>query len=104
MFRPNAFQITSSGHENIVSEKPWAKKDIVYGSAYMHELGHTFGFWPIPGHSRRPFSFFLSRPYKSCMNYRYMYYTIDYSDGSRRLPDLDDWSRMDLTFFEREWN
>jgi hypothetical protein len=104
MFRTNAFQITSTGHENIVSERGWADRDTVYASAYMHELGHTFAFWPIPGHSRRPISFFISGPYKSCMNYRYMYYTVDYSDGSRRLPDLDDWSRMDLTFFEREWN
>jgi len=105
MFRSNAFQITSSGHEKIVLEKSWANRDTVFGSAYMHELGHTFGFNPIPGHSRSGglIGYLINRPYKSCMNYRYMYYTIDYSDGSRRLPDLDDWSRMDLTSFEREW-
>ncbi|MCK5261679.1 MAG: hypothetical protein KAJ44_05825, partial [Thermoplasmatales archaeon] len=62
------------------------------------------GFWPIPGHNNRLISWFISRPYKSCMNYGYMYYTVDYSDGSRGIPDLDDWSRMDLAYFEREWN
>ncbi|MCK5261827.1 MAG: hypothetical protein KAJ44_06575, partial [Thermoplasmatales archaeon] len=67
--------------------------------------GHTFGFWPIPGHSRNGglIGWLINRPYKSCMNYGYMYYTVDYSDGSRGIPDLDDWSRMDLAYFEREW-
>ena len=107
MFRANAFQITSTGHE-IESEKPWANRDVVYASAYMHELGHTFGFWPIPGHARIGgilgiLYWLFCRSYKSCMNYGYMYYTVDYSDGSRRPPDKDDWSRMDLSFFEREW-
>ncbi|UCF12667.1 MAG: hypothetical protein JSW06_11670, partial [Thermoplasmatales archaeon] len=105
VFRRNAFQISSFGHENIASEKSWAIKDIVYASAYMHELGHTFGFWPIPGHTRGGgiIGYLINRPYKSCMNYGYMYYTVDYSDGSRTSPDLDDWSRMNLAHFEREW-
>jgi len=105
VFRPNAFQISSFGHE-VVSEEPWADRDVVYASAYMHELGHTFDFDPIPGHTRYGglIGWLINRPYKSCMNYGYMYYTVDYSDGSRRSPDLDDWSRMDLTFFERDWH
>ncbi|UCF12691.1 MAG: hypothetical protein JSW06_00125, partial [Thermoplasmatales archaeon] len=104
VFRSNAFQISSFGHENIVLENFWANRETVFGSAYMHELGHTFDFDPIPGHSQSLIDLLLSRPYKSCMSYGYTYYTIDYSDGSRRSPDLDDWSRMDFTHFEREWH
>ena len=107
MFRPNAFQISSTGHEKKASE-PLLDRDTVYASAYMHETGHTLGFWPIPGHNQ--FSMYpwqlgwwLNRPYKSCMNYGYMYYTVDYSDGSRIIKDYDDWSRMRLDYFEQDW-
>lgn len=107
MFRPNAFQITSKGHEKISNEW-WSERDVVYASAYMHELGHTFNFNPIPGHNKASFypwqiGWWINRPYKSCMNYGYMYYTVDYSDGTRSYPDLNDWERMDFSYFERSW-
>ena len=107
MFRANAYQIASKGHEKL-SKEDWADRDVVYASAYMHELGHTLGFWPIPGHDRRSMypwqlGWWINRPYKSCMNYGYMYYTVDYSDGSRLFRDYDDWTRMRLDYFEREW-
>ena len=107
MFRANAFQISSTGHEKKASE-PLLDRDTVYASAYMHETGHTLGFWPIPGHNRNSMypwqlGWWLNRPYKSCMNYGYMYYTVDYSDGSRIIKDYDDWSRMRLDYFEKEW-
>ena len=107
MFRTNSFQISSEGMEK-KSEKLTLQRDIVYASAYMHELGHTFAFNPIPGHD--PFSkypwqigWWLNRPYKSVMNYAWMYQIVDYSDGSRRSPDIDDWSRIDYHSFEHEW-
>jgi len=104
MFRHNAFQVTSSGHE-IVSENTGLDRDIVYACAYMHELGHTFAFWPIPGHNRLDglaglIDYFRSLPYRSCMNYHYMYWLVDYSDGSRGAGDYDDWERMKLDYFE----
>jgi len=107
MFRSNAFIIASRGHEKLSKESN-LDRDVVYGSAYMHELGHTFAFWPIPGHnqaSKFPYQigWWINRPYKSCMNYGYMYYMVDYSDGSRPLPDIDDWARIDYDSFEREW-
>ena len=108
MFRSNAFQVSTLGHE-YKSENPILDRDEVYASAYMHELGHTFSFWPIPGHdklSMHPWQlgWWINRPYKSCMNYGYMYYTVDYSDGSRASPiDLNDWERMSYTSFERDW-
>lgn len=104
MFQPNAFQITSSYLEEKATN-PLLERDIVYASAYMHESGHTFGFWPIPGHNR--FSLYpwqlgwwINRPYRSCMNYGWTYLIVDYSDGSRRAPDLNDWDRMDYSYFE----
>ena len=107
MFRRNAFQVSSSGHDNLIKNNPSYDRDTVYASAYMHELGHTFGFWPIPGHDHNSVfpwqaGYWINRPYKSCMNYGYMYTTVDYSDGSRRAPDLDDWDRMKLNYFQRD--
>jgi hypothetical protein len=110
MFRPNAFQIACHGLELKVNQ--YADKDIIFASAYMHELGHTLGFWPLPGHNQGSMypwqlGWWISRPYKSCMNYGWIYQIVDYSDGSRPLPDLDDWNttkRMNLSSFEEEWN
>lgn len=106
-FRPNCFYITSRGHEKKASE-PFLDRNTVYASAFMHETGHNLGFWPIPGHNQ--FSMYpwqlgwwLTRSYKSCMNYGWMYTTVDYSDGSRGAIDLNDWERMDLTYFQRDW-
>jgi len=108
VFRPNAYQIASKGLEDKLRYF-FLDRDIVYGSAYMHELGHTFDFNPIPGHdqnSKYPWQlgFWLNRPYKSCMNYGWMYKIVDYSDGSRVNPDIDDWNRIDYYAFEHEWH
>ena len=107
-FRPNAFQISTVGHEAILSDKPWTIRDVVYASAYMHELGHTFDFNPIPGHNRLGgilglIDWLITYSYKSCMNYGYIYLLVDYSDGSRRYPDKDDWNRISYDFFENDW-
>lgn len=106
-FRPNSFLIASSRVEKIAS-KPLVEREIAYASVYMHELGHTFGFWPIPGHNRLSYypwqlGWWLNRPYRSCMNYGWTYLIVDYSDGSRRIPDLDDWERIDYSYFEGGW-
>ena len=102
-FGSNAFQISSQGMERFGKE-PWLNRTVVYASAYMHETGHTLGFFPIPGHNQFSgypwqLGWWLTRSYKSCMNYGYMYYTVDYSDGSRPFGDYNDWQRMDLTNF-----
>ncbi len=107
-FRANSFMTASQGLE-VKADSIFFERDEVYASCYMHETGHTLNFRPIPGHrssSASPFrlGWWLTRSYKSCMNYGYMYYTVDYSDGSRSIRDYDDWNRMDLSYFEREWN
>lgn len=107
-FGSNRFQISANGMEEKAATYPWLDRDVVYASAYMHETGHTLGFWPIPGHNRFSKYFYqlgwwLSRPYISCMNYGYMYKMVDYSNGERMFRDYDDWERMDLTYFQNSW-
>ena len=108
-FGSNRFQISSKGLDNQASNPSyWLDRNEVYAGAHMHETGHTLDFWPIPGHSSSSSSplkigWWLTMSYRSCMSYGYIFYTVDYSDGSRRSPDYDDWERMDLSAFEDEW-
>jgi hypothetical protein len=106
-FQPNAFQVASSKLEKI-EKKPFLNRDIAYASCYIHELGHTFGFWPIPGHNKLSafpwqLGWWLTHSYRSCMSYGWVYLIADYSDGSRRIPDLNDWNRIDYSYFENGW-
>jgi len=109
VFLNDAWQISSKELTiNKTIPKTQSKKDIVFASAYMHECGHTFAFNPIPGHDRESaypwqLGWWKCRPYRSCMNYGYMYKMVDYSDGSSGKDDLDDWERIDLTAFQDVW-
>jgi len=110
-FGANRYQISAGGMEIKIEEpilKMVSNRDVVYASAYMHEMGHSLNFRPIPGHNQLSYypwqiGYWLSRCYKSCMNYGYMFYTVDYSDGTHGYNDYDDWERMDLSYFERDW-
>jgi hypothetical protein len=103
----DAYQISVVGMEKQVRQ-PHKSSSIVYASAYMHECGHTLGIF----HSNTPgcddqlgkypwqLNWWKWYPYKSVMNYGHMYLIVDYSDGSRKINDFDDWSRLDFTFFQ----
>ena len=80
----------------------------------MHETGHTLGLFvdDFGGNDNRNAvqpkykEFWLYRNYKSCMNYRYTWMILDYSDGTHGYGDFDDWSNLDFTFFKNthfEW-
>jgi hypothetical protein len=107
-FGSNRFQISARLLDQKVEDHGF-DRDVTYASAYMHETGHTLGFWPIPGHSDKGWLLRIFLPlYKSCMSYGWIYRMVDYSDGSRpflgpRIGDYDDWERMDLTYFHRGW-
>jgi len=109
VFRRDAFQISVAGMEK-QSRYPWTNRNTVYASAYMHECGHTLGIYHgnTPGcddqEGKYPWqlNWWKWRPYKSVMNYGYMYLMLDYSDGSRGKNDFDDWNRLDLTYFQRD--
>jgi hypothetical protein len=76
-----------------------------FASVVMHELGHTLGLGGFEGidneKSRFPWNkeFWEWGPYKSCMNYRYVYKLIDYSNGDDIQYDQNDWDIIDLTRF-----
>jgi hypothetical protein len=85
------------------------QRDETYAAAIMHETGHTLGIFNgnTPGAdnwvSASPLQadYWRYGPYKSVMNYRYIYSgMVDYSDGSRGKNDFNDWATMDLTFFQ----
>ena len=110
VFNANAYQLSKKGIEEkvVLTQK---HRDIAFASAYMHECGHTLGIYHgnTPGcddqEGKHPFTinWWKWRPYKSVMNYGYMYMMLDYSDGSRGKNDFDDWTRLDLTYFENQW-
>ncbi len=107
-FGSNAYQISSHGLNERAANESWLDRDIIYASAYMHECGHTLnlnnpGVDDQMGKYPWQLHFWKWRPYKSVMNYGYMYKMVDYSDGSRGLNDFDDWHDMDLKYFEGEF-
>lgn len=105
-FRHDAYQISYLGMQK-KSFWPFFDRDIVFASGYMHECGHTLGIFNgnTPGcddSQSGPFqkNWLKWMPYKSVMNYGYIYRILDYSDGSRGKNDFDDWNRLDLTYFQ----
>jgi len=107
-FGGNRYQISYEGLSEKARNNPLLDKDIVFASAYMHECGHTLDIIN-PGvddqYSKYPWqlNWWKWRPYKSVMNYGYMFLMVDYSDGSRGKYDFDDWNNLDLTAFQRGW-
>jgi hypothetical protein len=85
-------------------------KRIGQATQVMHELGHTCSFardtttQGVDNSSGK----YGSPPdypwydYYSCMNYDYFYERlVDYSDGTHGENDFDDWSNIDLGYFQR---
>jgi len=108
MFRRNSFVVSSRNMEIKTIPKTQAIRDIVYASGYMHETGHTLGIHNSGVDNRNTYfpwqyGFWFWGRYKSCMNYRYVFRLVDYSDGSRNPNDFNDWEDMDLTAFQRPW-
>jgi len=103
----NSFLITTKAINNVVIRDN-KSPDFVYACYILHESGHTLGidvlnpmgcdniFANIPVFP----AYWLYESYKSVMNYRYATSILDYSDGSHGMNDNDDWSQLDLTWFE----
>jgi len=103
-FGSNRFQVSSHGMEQ-TALFPHLNRDVVYASAYMHENGHTLDIWNAGvdnQNSAYPWNYewLKFRPYKSCMNYGYMYRTVDYSDGTHGDNDYNDWEDLSLRSFQ----
>ncbi|MBN2599443.1 MAG: hypothetical protein JXA75_02795 [Candidatus Thermoplasmatota archaeon] len=104
----NTFVISAQSMQN-KAQKTNTSLDKILACVMMHETGHTFGIdflFPLGCdniRTSRPhtFAYWLFRNYKSCMNYRYTYSLLDYSDGSHGGFDYDDWENLDFSFFEK---
>ena len=80
---------------------------LIVGGA-VHHLGHTLGLLADTHggidnlDTPNPFSlqWWKYRNYKSCMNYRYKYKLLTFSDGSNGKGDYDDWENLELGFFK----
>jgi hypothetical protein len=109
-YRIDAFQISYKHLEKFNRKLLTGPRNVIFASDYMHELGHTLGLTWLGGHSQGSgllynLLFYKYLPYKSIMNYAYMYglykrNLVDYSDGSRGKNDFDDWSNIDYTYFD----
>ena len=106
----NSFVISSKIVENNkLFIKTQKRRDTAFAGIFMHETGHTLGIFPYntPGcddqYGKYPWqrNYWKWMPYRSCMNYRYGFFLVDYSDGSRGKNDFDDWNNIDLTFFQQ---
>ncbi|KAA0004047.1 MAG: hypothetical protein FE048_00280 [Thermoplasmata archaeon] len=81
---------------------------IATASLFMHEVGHNLGLFKsdFPGIDNQSCSFpwrkgwWIYANYKSCMNYRYAWHLIDYSDGSHGEIDYDDWGSLNFYHFK----
>jgi hypothetical protein len=95
--------------------------------AFMHELGHTLGLRkvgsivinpgidnntqigrgmgdipPLQKSQKQKEAREYWTNYESCMNYdKFGQYVLGYSDGTHGERDVDDWSLIDFTFFQR---
>jgi len=96
---------------------------IAMSLGFMHELGHTLGLrgetnhgidngtqigrdmGDVPLRSRlqqQQEAIEYWENYESCMNYnKFGNYVLGYSDGTHGERDVDDWSMIDLTYFQR---
>jgi len=95
------------------NQPSFSRDQLIIGGS-IHELGHTLGLF-VDDHGGNdntvatwPFTlqWWKYQNYKSCMNYRYTYRIIDYSDGTHGKGDFNDWGELDFTFFKNthfEW-
>ena len=108
-FGRGAFVVSSKVTNTKIFPKTQMIKNITYASVYMHETGHTLNIRNPGVDNRQTFApwqigFWIWGNYKSCMNYRYTYRLVDYSDGSRNVNDFNDWEDIDLTYFQKPWS
>jgi len=107
----DSFDISAQMLQN--NQPSFSREQLIIGGS-IHELGHTLGLF-VDDHGGNdnkvatwPFTlqWWKYQNYKSCMNYRYTYRIIDYSDGTHGKGDFNDWDNLDFTFFKNthfEW-
>jgi len=107
-FEHGAYVVGSKYTDRNLITKKQQELDKKYASVYMHELGHTLSLHSQGVDNRNTYwpwqtGWWIYGAYRSCMNYRYVYRLVDYSDGSHGITDSNDWGDMDLTRFQNPW-
>jgi len=100
---------TGMAIQPIYNNNKFMKKDQLIISGIIHELGHTMGLF-IDDHGgidnvesgkyKFTLQSFRYKNYKSCMNYRYVYLLLGFSDGTNGKGDFDDYNNLDWGFFK----
>jgi len=103
----DSFQISAQTIANKGSHYLYPRGRLIVGGI-IHELGHTLGLnvddyggidnkvtMMVPTSQ-----WWQYRSYHSCMNYWYTYTIFDFSDGSERGNEFNDWDNMDYSFFK----
>ena len=102
----DSFEIAAQRLQNRYDE--YTRGQLIVGGT-IHELGHTLSL-TVDDHggndnaiALQPFTlqWWKYRNYKSCMNYRYTYQIIDFSDGTHGRGDFNDWDHLDFSFFKK---
>jgi parallel beta-helix repeat protein len=92
----------------IKDRNPYFNRDRIIIGGSMHELGHTLGLNvdDFGGNDNTIATLIFNKQwwkyqnYRSCMNYRYTYKILDYSNGENGKGDFDDWDNFDFQFFK----
>jgi len=101
----DSFQISA---QMILDKNPILNRGRAIIGGSIHELGHTLGL-TVDDHGGNDNiiatmlfnkQWWKYRNYRSCMNYRYTYQILDFSDGDNGIGDFDDWSNLDFGFFK----
>ena len=100
--------MSSQYSEDKIGAGPQSKRDKVIASVYMHELGHTLGIENNGVDNRNSYfpwqlGFWIYGPYKSCMNYRYVYRLVDYNAESSLGSEYNDWENLNVERFQHFW-
>ena len=94
--------------KNIQKSYFFLEKDRLIVGGIIHELGHSMGLI-IDDHggidnlgSSKYFTKegWTYKNYLSCLNYRYVYLLLGFSDGTHGKGDFDDYSNLDFYFFK----
>jgi parallel beta-helix repeat protein len=101
----DSFQISA---QIILDKNPILNRGRAIIGGSIHELGHTMGLTVDDhgGNDNKVTTMLFTkqwwkyRNYKSCMNYRYTYQILNFSDGTRGKGDFDDWNNLDFSFFK----
>jgi parallel beta-helix repeat protein len=101
----NSFVI---GLQFLTENYPFHPRNWLSVTSMMHEAGHTFGLIATKfagidnAATQKPMykEFWYYSSYKSCLNYLYAFFIMDYSDGSHGRRDFNDWGNIEFSFFK----